>query len=625
MNVCPRSHSSRRRSRHRLDLESLEARELLACADLTAIELPDVEIRSARELGNVPRYCRVIGRIEETINFQVRMPVDPEWNGKFLMYGIGGYAGSIPEEVTSNTSALRKGYAIAGTDTGHQGGGQPTWALNNTKAQEDFAYRAVHLTAVTAKEIIQSFYQADIAHSYFTGCSGGGRQGMIEAQRFPEDFDGIVAGAPWIDPIGQTVLRNVWIQQAMYPDPHTISRPTVPNSKLSLLGRKTLEKCDGADGLMDGLIENPQACSFVPSVDLPVCPEGTDDRNCFTMEQVATIERVLSDELTDASGRSVPVFPPGYENEAGGWNAWVTDVRPAWSTLLGDMPNFHYFFAQGQLRYFVFGDPAYQLQDFNYQTDLEKAAQMAAMLGATDPDMTRFKEAGGKILFYHGWADHALSALRTIQYLEDVVTAMDGPDNVTDFARLFMMPGVLHCGGGPGPDTVDWLTALERWVEEDIPPDSLVASGGTPYRTRPACPYPQQAIWDGVGDPNKVTSFSCGVVPTFTPGDANRDGLFDSSDLVQVFQRGEYEDGIEDNSDWEDGDWNGDKDFDSSDLVMAFQTGLYEQPLAAPATIFQDDPGKTSEGEGIGPMSPEILDAIFALEDTLKERPVFVA
>ena len=197
-------------------------------------------------------------------------------------------------------------------------------------------------------------------------------------------------------------------------------------------------------------------------------------------------------------------------------------------------------------------------------------------MSTTDPDLTKFKEAGGKIIFNHGWADHGLSPLRTIQYYEDVIETMGGAENVTDFARLFMMPGVLHCGGGPGPDTVDWLSALERWVEEDIAPESLVASGGSPYRTRPICPYPQQAIWDGVGNPNVATSFHCGVVPTFAPGDANRDGRFNSADFAQVFQASEYEDAIEDNSTWEEGDWNGDLDFDSSDFVLAFQTGLYE-------------------------------------------------
>ena len=248
-----------------------------------------------------------------------------------------------------------------------------------------------------------------------------------------------------------------------------------------------------------------------------------------------------------------------------------------------------------------------------------------ADINATDPNLEPFRDSGGKIILYYGWADPALSPLRVIQYYEEVLETMDGAENVTDFARLFMMPGILHCGGGPGPDTVDWLTALEKWVEEDIPPGSLIASGGSPYRTRPVCPYPQQAIWDGIGNPNVATSFSCGVAPTFSPGDANRDGLFNSSDLVQVFQRGEYEDGIENNSTWESGDWNGDLEFDSSDMVMAFQTGLYEQQLLAkPTSIFDDDLNDTAKGKGPDPMSPSLLDAFFALEDTLKKRPAFV-
>ncbi len=572
-------HRSRDRFSHQtkagLGLEQLEPRMLLACSDLVSLELPDTEIRSAREVGSTPRYCRVVGRIEQSINFEVRMPVNAEWNGKFLMYGIGGYAGSIPEEVTNSSSILRKGYAIAGTDTGHQGSGQPTWALNNSKAQEDFAYRAIHLTAVAAKDIIRSFYDADIAHSYLTGCSGGGRQGMIEAQRFPTDFDGIISGAPWLDPFGQNVLQNVWIQQAMYPDSSNLSRPTLPNSKLGLLGRTTLEKCDGVDGIEDGLIENPMACSFEPSIDLPICPEGTDSLSCFTTDQIAVIERVY-DDITDMLGRSVPGFPPGSENEPDGWNAWITDGRPVYGWFLGSIPNLQYHFAQGLLRYFVFDDPTYQLQNFDFELDLEESGYVDSLFGATDPDMTEFKQAGGKILFYHGWADHALSPLRTIQYYEDVMKTMGGAENVTDFARLFLMPGVLHCGGGRGPSYVDWLTALERWVEEDIAPDSLVASGGSPYRTRPICPYPEQAIWDGVGDPNVAASFHCGIPSPLIPGDANRDGHFDSADLAQVLQAGEYEDDLEDNSTWEEGDWNGDLDFDTSDLVLALQTGLYE-------------------------------------------------
>jgi feruloyl esterase len=481
----------------------------LTCDELTSLRLPNATILSATEVPAtdiLPQHCFAVGVIQKEIGFEVKLPM--EWNGKFIMFGNGGFAGSIQND---GSAGLVRGYATAATDTGHTGEHaiDGSWALNNMKRQINFGFRAVHLATVIAKRIIGAYYDEDIAYSYFQGCSRGGGQAMIESQRFPGDFDGIIAGAPAYNWNGFG-MGFIWNQQAMYPNPEDLENATVPNSKLGMLDAEVLDSCDAIDGLMDGLITDPRNCTFDPAIDLPICPGDIDAPDCFTAAQVAAIARVYNGP-SNSKGQIHPGFPPGAENAFLGWDMWITEGHDILGAFFGidDIPNAQYGFGEDIMRYFVYNDPNYDFRDFDFETDVHDTARAAAILNATNPNLKPFKVHGGKMIMYNGWCDHAITPLGTIKYYEQVINRMGGRNKVENFFRLFLAPGMLHCSGGPGPNVVDWLTALELWVEEDVPPNFILAEGENPYRTRPLCPYPEVAVWDGVGDPNLADSFSC--------------------------------------------------------------------------------------------------------------------
>jgi feruloyl esterase len=479
-----------------------------ACAGLVSIGLPDVTIVSTQEVpasDGMPAYCNVAGFIETEIGFEVNLPI--EWNGKFYMGGGGGMVGSVT--IQGGGGALARGYATAGTDTGHEGTWYwADWALDNHERYVNFGYRAIHLTTLTAKDIIRIFYGTGIQYSYFSGCSTGGRQAMMESQRFPKDFDGIIVGAPAHDyrPDGLA-----WIQQAMYPDPADLSNPTLPVSKLAVIENTVIDACDGADGLVDGLVDNPPNCDFEPATDFPLCGDGPVDDACLTDTELATLLRIFE----ESPSGTVPFPYSGCENTQGffSWAEWM--VSCGWCPFVMGTPNMQYVFAQEELRYFVYDDPTYDFRDFDltnpdHMDDLDYMMQYAS---AMDPDLRNFRDLGGKMIMYHGWGDPIISAYNTINYYGRVEGFKKNTNkqfkDVREFIRLFLAPGMLHCSDGPGPSAVDYLTALEAWVENGEAPDSLLSSGGIPYRTRPLCPYPQVAVWDGTGDPDVADSFSC--------------------------------------------------------------------------------------------------------------------
>lgn len=303
----------------------------------------------------------------------------------------------------------------------------------------------------------------------------------------------------------------IWDQQAMYPNPEDLENATVPNSKLGILDAEVLDKCDAIDGLADGLITDPRNCPFDPAVDLPICSDDNSDApDCFTPAQVAAIARVYN-RPSNSKGQIFPGFSPGAENAFLGWDMWITEDQDILGAFFGidDVPNAQYGFGEDIMRYFVYNDPNYDFRDFDFETDVRDTSRAAAILNATNPNLKPFKVHEGKMIMYNGWCDHAITPLGTIQYYEQVVNRMGGRDKVENFFRLFLAPGMLHCSGGPGPNMADWLTALKLWVEEDVPPNFIVAEGGNPYCTRPLCPYPQVAVWDGAGDPDVAASFSC--------------------------------------------------------------------------------------------------------------------
>lgn len=465
------------------------------CSALTSLALSQTTIASATwkaATSSLPEHCRVQGVIGPgTIGFVVQLPSD--WNGKLYHAGGGGYVGFIPD--ASAGLALR--YATAATDTGHTGdpaalGGalDATWALHNPQSVIDFGYRAVHLTTTTAKAIAAAYYGRGPKRSYFVGCSRGGGQGLMEAQRFPEDFDGLVVGAPafnWTE----FMMGFNWNSRALAAAP-------IPLAKLPLIENAVTKQCDATDGLVDGLVQDPRACSFEPAV---LRCQGADAPGCLTGAQVEAVREVYGGPA-DSSGRRIsPGFPAGAESN-GGWDVWISGGAIT--------PSLQYTFQDQFFRYIVFDNPAYDPFTFNFDTDPPKLFATGLILNATDPDLRRLERRGSKIVMYHGWTDHALSALKTIQYYEQVGRAMHGQEQVREFFRFFLVPDMHHCGGGPGPNTFDAFSALVEWVEHGKAPQRIIASGGAvPGRTRPLCPYPEQAVYKGRGSIDDAANFAC--------------------------------------------------------------------------------------------------------------------
>lgn len=478
-----------------------------ACADLTALELIDLRIGSAEHVAaaDLPAHCRVRGIIETEIDFELLLPDD--WNGRFLMGGGGGFVGSVQNQARDlfahGGGPLARGYATAGTDTGHTGpGGAAGWALDHPERQENFGHRAVHLTAETAKSVIAHYYGRPSDHDYFVGCSQGGRQAMVESQRYPDDFDGIVAAAPAYDwtRVSAAFLQN---QQAIYPD-GDLDAPVLTAPVLDLLGSSVLAACDAGDGVEDGMMTDPRQCAFDPA-DLPRCAGDRPADGCVTAAQLAAIRTVYRGPRLNGEPL-YPGFNYGGENDYGGWNFLVVAPPGGRSAQYG--------FGTELFKYFVFGDPDWDYTAYDFSTWEEDVAPMSAVLDATDTDLSRFRDGGGRIIYWTGWSDLALPPLGAIDYYERLEAADPA---ARDYARLYMLPGVLHCAGGPGPDRVDWVEAIRAWVEDGQAPERLLASkldeDGRVAMTRPVCPYPQAAVHDGAGDPAAAASFTCADPP----------------------------------------------------------------------------------------------------------------
>jgi hypothetical protein len=471
------------------------------CAALTAVKLPDVKVTEAAAVPaatagavRVP-HCRVTGVIGTEIRFSLLLPDD--WNRKFVMGGGGGFVYQIDNQARGVVNA---GYATVGTDTGHQATSvtDASWALNNLERQVNFGYLGVHRTAEVAKAIIRHYYGANAARSYFSGCSNGGRQALMEAQRFPDDFDGIVAGAPAYNftGIGAQFIKDM---RAAFPDPRNIATP-FPADVLKSIEKQVVDSCDALDGVKDGLMEDPRACK----VDVAKLTGLSD-------AQRATLTAIYG-ETRNRDGVIYPAQPLGGEGEIAGWSLWITGVNPQFMAAQQG-PSLRYGFGTGMFKYFVFNDPGFDYSKYDLSTYKKDTVIAATFLNATDPNLDAFKNRGGKLLLWHGWSDPALTALASVDYF-DRVQARD--PKAGDYFRMFMMPGVLHCAGGPGPDTVDWATAIDEWVEKGKAPERLIAekrtglgANATVARTRPLCPYPQRAVYSGTGSSDDAANFVC--------------------------------------------------------------------------------------------------------------------
>ncbi len=477
-----------------------------ACADLRSLTGYEFTVESAAVIpasADVPEHCRVRGQILPEIRFEVSLPA--VWNRRFYMFGNGGYAGEsldAPGRVNVRNAALRRGFVAAGSNTGHDAATEPLaiFAQNRQKLL-DYAFRSLHTTAATGKRIAAAYYGASPTRSYFEGCSTGGRQALILAQRFPEDFDGNVAGAPVLNFSG-TMVGYAKMSQALAAAP-------VPYAKLKLLADRVYAQCDDKDGLKDDLIDDPRRCDFRPARDLPKCAEGAEKADCFTAAQIGALENIYGDVMSQGK-RIFPGWPVGAEvagsNGRSGWDNWIIHEK--------GQPTISVNFAESFFRYMAFTEknPQYSLASFDFEKDPARLEWIHSILDATDPDLSSFSKRGGKLLMHFGWADQALNAQMGVDYYESVLGRM-GP-RTTSFFRLFMVPGMFHCAGGVGCSTFDKLTPLIQWVEQGIAPESIVASrivDGKTVRTRPLCPYPQVAKFKGSGSIDDAVNFSCKV------------------------------------------------------------------------------------------------------------------
>lgn len=484
-----------------------------ACAELTKVQLAETTIESATvvpagtltlpkpepTLEDLPAFCRVVGVTQPSIRFEVWLPTET-WNGKFEGVGNGGTAGFISYHAMA--VALRRGYATASTDTGHVNhpygnGFDASWARGRPDLVRDFGWRSLHVTTVNAKAVVHAFYGAAAQHAYYVGCSQGGGQGLMEAQRFPADYDGLLVGDPANNWTRHYIGEHLWYSVATLKDPESY----IPASKVSVLANAVNKACDAKDGVRDGVVSDPLACKFNPAV--LTCKPGQDPASCLTAKQVAAVKAIWGG-ARDSSGKLItPGLVPGGEGGPGGWASWITGKKP--------FDGIHWKAAESVLRDMVFDDPNYNPLNFNFDTDTKLFEQkIGPAMDAIDPNLRPMQKRGAKLILYHGWSDPDISPLNTLDYYKAVEKKV-GP-TTPDFVRLFLIPGMQHCGGGPGATTFDGLTALERWVEEGVAPDSILTEkivGGAIEESRPLCPYPQQAVYKGKGNTTDAESFAC--------------------------------------------------------------------------------------------------------------------
>lgn len=508
-----------------------------SCEQLAQLSLPHTKITSAEVIAagafsppaNTPpwlagepslykaltAFCRVLAEskpsADSDIKIEVWMPANG-WNGKFRGQGNGGFAGEI--DYAALAGAVGQGYATAATDTGHAAEATDAqWALGHPEKIIDFAYRAIHEMTVIGEQSVQAFYGDKPKHAYFSSCSNGGRQALMEAERYPEDYNGIVAGAPanfWT----HLVSSSLWDAQATTENPASY----IPSSKIPTIAKAVNDACDALDGVTDGVLNDPRKCHFNPA---SLLCKASDSNACLTQPQVTALKK-LYEGAHDSQGHEIfPGFMPGGEDGPGGWSLWITGSAPGKSLLFA--------FGYGYFADMVYDNPAWDYEKANFDEAVAASdKKFANVLNAMNANLKPFESRGGKLILYHGWNDAAISPLNTINYYHQVENKM-GEMETDSFVRLFMVPGMQHCGGGPGPDVFgqsgsspqndpqhNMYMALEQWVEKGVAPSKIIASklgagaaGPTVKETRPLCAYPLAAKYKGGGDTNDAANFVC--------------------------------------------------------------------------------------------------------------------
>jgi hypothetical protein len=496
-----------------------------SCEDLAHAAIADGRIDSATSVkpgGPIPlggpaqslpapaAICRVQGVLTPTpasnIRFEVWLPAPGAWNGKFVGAGNGGFGGSFTSPFLTMLTAVPKGYAAAGSDLGHTGADDKdaAWALNQPDRIKDFAYRSNHLTAVAAKTLIADYYGSGPKRAYFEGCSDGGHEALMEAQRFPDDYEGVIAGAPanaWT----HLMTAFAWDEMAAHGKPESV----IPIAKLAVIEAAVHDQCKLLDALGDGYFDDPRECRFNPSK--LRCAAG-DGPQCLTDAQLAALRKIYQGPVNPRTGAQIfPGYPAGSEGLPGTWDLWIVGPKGQ-----------HGWFAKAFFKDMVFSDPNWDLKSFDFDRDVARADRdLGPIINADKPDLSAFRARGGKLILYHGWADAAIPPQATINYYK-AVQAKLGVKSTASFVRLFMVPSMGHCLIGPGPNTFDALTALDQWAEHGAAPERIVASkyqndlmayvgfpGGPALKTRPLCAYPKIARWNGSGPKTDAASFSC--------------------------------------------------------------------------------------------------------------------
>jgi feruloyl esterase len=482
----------------KVDFRATPIRATQECASMAGATADGVRIISSEMIAandSVPAHCRINGVIPTEVGFHINLPV--AWNGRLYMYGNGGYAGEdaeAPNEQKSRDTALSNGFATARTDTGHLASKEPlgTFAVDHTKVI-DHGYRAVHETVTLAKKLVTQFYGTPPKFSYWDGCSTGGREGVMSAQRYPSDFNGIVANAPtlrWTD----IMIKGLWNQRAL-------ERGAFAQAKMATIFKAVTSKCDAIDGSTDGLIDDPRQCKFNPATDVKRCAPGNDNDDCLTDGQANALQDIY-DGPKDSTGK--PIFVgqvPGSED--------ASTLAPFLMMPDGSQ-NVLTRFANSWMKYLAFQDPNYDPKSFDFDKDPQRIRKIDEIFNPTI-DLAAFRDAGGKMITVWGWADNALNPQMGTNYYDELAR-MYSLANTQSFYRFYLVPGLAHCRGGYGPTDVDALTTLIDWAEGGTVPERIPAQmtkDGKVKFQRAYCAYPQATRYKGSGDTEDPKNYTC--------------------------------------------------------------------------------------------------------------------
>ncbi|MDX3904526.1 MAG: tannase/feruloyl esterase family alpha/beta hydrolase [Pigmentiphaga sp.] len=462
---------------------------------------------SRQDLDGLPAFCRIDAVATPTassqINFQLWVPEGAAWNGKLVATGNGGYSPAL--SYGDMAYAMRQGYAVLGGDTGHQTEDM-LWGVNNPEKIIDWGTRSINAITTSGKQLLTELRGTAASRAYFLGCSTGGHQGFAEAQRYPEDFDGIIAGAPGNNRTALNI-EFMWRFRSNRPTNDNLTQFLTP-AKLRLITDRAVAACDALDGVTDGVIDDPRACTADKFDVASLQCTGGDAADCLTADQLAAARNIYQGPRNPRTNAQLyPGWPVGSES---GWSGYMGSTEPVRADFW---------------RYWVFDDPQWNWWTFDFDRDVSYAyAKIAPLVDQTSADLSAFKAAGGKLMIYHGWSDPVVSAYDSIGYYDRVLAAQGSRTALDEFYRLFLVPGMGHCSGGPGATSLraegdaapdpsrDLLAAMDRWVEQGTPPDDFVAArmaAGSVQRTRPLCPYPTQAVYGGSGDPNDAANYAC--------------------------------------------------------------------------------------------------------------------